>query len=482
MPGKPLVAIVGRPNVGKSSLFNALLRQRAAIVSEVAGTTRDRVFSEIEHAGRHLLLVDTGGIVEAPESDMQANITAQADEAITDADAVLFVADIVEGVTPDDAEVARRLRRARKPVVLVANKADSERQEMLAADLYTLGLGEPVAVSALHRRGIDDVLDAVLRLLPPPSESEAEPAPELPHFALVGRPNVGKSALVNAILGMERSIVSEVAGTTRDALDTLYTFEGKDVVLIDTAGMRRRGHVETGIETYSVLRAARAIERSDVAIVVLDTMEMVTAQDLHIAGQVMASFKGVVVAINKMDLVEATPDEMKVTKAQVLERLKFMDHVPVVCTSAVNGTGVRQLVRTAFAVHERRAQWVDPDDLSQAMFNAISKHLPPRGVKIYRIEQTAIRPPTFVFAVNKPDAVHFSYERYIENSLREHFNFDGTHLRIEFRGRGKIHVVGQQRVAKQGPTRPRAPENAPPPAAAHRREGRLTPPRGRGNR
>ena len=451
-PRSPVVAIVGRPNVGKSSLFNAMLGRRAAIVSEVSGTTRDRVSGAWERDGRRMLLADTGGLVPEPDTEIEAHIAAQVDVALTDADAVIFVVDVTQGVTYADEAVAQRLRRSGLAIVLAANKADTMRQEALVPEFYELGLGDPVPVSAYHRTGIEDVLDEVLALLPA-SAPPPEGASVLPSFAIVGRPNVGKSSLVNAILGERRAIVSPVPGTTRDALDADFEFEGKSGVLVDTAGMRRRGSIAPGIERYSVLRAASAIDRSDVALVVLDATELATAQDLHIAGQVMESFKGVVVVVNKVDLVEEERGESldgRDARRAVLRKLHFMDYVPIVVTAAIDGRGVEHMLRTAFAVHDERQRWAPATKLSRVVMDAVSRHLPPkqgrRSLKIYRVKQESVGPPTFVFYCNNPSLMHFSYERYLENELRKAFGYSGTHLRLEFRGKGKLHVIGGHRT------------------------------------
>ncbi len=455
---RPIVAIVGRPNVGKSSIFNAVLGRRAAIVAEEPGTTRDRVTAGVEYDGRRMLLVDTGGLVAEPETAIEAHIAAQVEAAVDGADVVLLVTDARPGLTPPDRDVAALLRRSGKPVVVVANKVDTERHEVLALESQQLGLGDPVPVSALHHRGLDDMLEAVVHHLPPAAEGP-EDRLDGPHIAIVGRPNVGKSALANVILGTDRSIVSEVPGTTRDALDTPFEFGGESGVLIDTAGIRRRGAVQPGIERYSVLRAVRAIDRSDVVFVLLDATELATDQDLHIAGEAREAFKGVVVVVNKWDLVaEAGRREARVTRKAVLSRLRFMSHVPVVFTSALHGEGIEMLLRTGFDVYRKRMQQVDQPALTKAVMNAIARHLPPTqakgSLKIYRVKQEAVGPPTFVFYCNNPDRVHFSYERFLENTVREAFDFEGTHLRLEFRGRGKSHVIGQSRSRGVGGRRP----------------------------
>ena len=447
---KPLVAIIGRPNVGKSSLFNAILGRRTAIVAEEAGTTRDRMIADVEFEGHRFMLADTGGLVPEPETEIEAHISAQVDAAIDGADAVLFVTDARTGPAYGDEHVAQRLRRARKPVVLAVNKADNTDQEALANDAYALGLGTPIPVSALHRRGIGELLDALMALTP--LDSPATPELDLPRFAIIGRPNVGKSALTNAILAEERSIVSATPGTTRDALDSVFEFEGQQAVLIDTAGIRRRGAVLPGIEKFSVLRAGIAIHRCDVALLVLDATRLVTDQDLHIAGQVTDSFKSLLVVVNKWDLVEK--DDLRRAERRftyiVRERMKFMPNIPIAFTSAIAGEGVNATLRAAFALYAKRTEWVDAPTLNHTAMDAIARHLPPTAIgkgslKLYRVKQDGIRPPTFIFYVNNTSRVHFSYERYLANTIRDRFEYDGVPLKIEFRGKGGVHVIGDNR-------------------------------------
>ena len=448
--GKPLIAIVGRPNVGKSSLFNAILGRRSAIVAEESGTTRDRMIAEAEFEGHRFLLADTGGLVPEPETEMEAHIAAQVETALDAADAVLFVTDARTSPGYADEAAAHRLRQSGKPVVLAVNKADNPNQESMSADAYALGLGDPIPVSALHRRGIGELLDALLALLPP--TDGLAPAPDVPRIAVIGRPNVGKSSLSNVILGMERSIVSATPGTTRDALDTAFAFEGAPAVLIDTAGVRRRGAVEPGIEKFSVLRAAAAVHRCDVAVIVMDATQPATDQDLHVAGQAVDAFKGVVVAVNKWDLVDK-PDLRRETRRYtnaVRSRMRFLAGVPVVFTSAVDGEGVDELLRTAFAVNAKRNETVDAAQLTRTVMEAVAQRLPPSGAKgslrLYRVKQDGARPPTFVFYVNNTARIHFSYERYLANTLRDAFGYQGVPMKIEFRGKGGLHVIGDNRA------------------------------------
>ena len=460
-PQKPVVAIVGRPNVGKSSLFNALLGRRSSIVSEVAGTTRDRLTADVIHMDRALLFADTGGLVPDPETAMEAHIAGQVAAAVDAADAVVLVVDALAGITYADEHVAQQLRRVHRPLVLAVNKVDSLHQEALAMEAHRLGLGDPIIVSALHRRGLDDLLDAVVDALDIPP-TPPEPESPIASFAIIGRPNVGKSAFANAVLGMDRSIVSDIAGTTRDTLDTHFTFEDTEGVIVDTAGIRRRGAVERGIERYSVLRAVRAIDRADVAILIMDATEAATDQDLHIAGRASEAFKGLVAVVNKWDLApEQTRGAERAMRAYVDERLRFVPSVPVILASAINGEGIDRALQAAFQVRERREAWLDPQELSTVMLDAIGKHMPPRtpqggALKLYRVKQESVSPPTFVFYCNNADRVHFSYERYLANALRDHFEFGGVPLRLEFRGGGRIHVIGENRSkAVRGPRTPR---------------------------
>ena len=451
---RPLIAIVGRPNVGKSTLFNCLLGRRTAIVSQVAGTTRDRIYGAVAYQGYQFLAVDTGGLVPGHQTSLEAVVAWQVETAIAEAEIAILLTDVMEGPMPDDIQIAQRLRQAGKPVVLAVNKVDSRARELLVPEFYRLALGDPVPISAHHHRGIDELLERVLAVLPQRDQPAEGPA-DVPGFAIVGRPNVGKSALANAILGIERSIVTEVPGTTRDAIDTSFDINGRQALLIDTAGIRRRGAVQPGIEQYSVLRAIRAVDRCSVAIVVLDATELVTAQDLHIAGQVAASFKGVVVVVNKWDMVSDKGWEKEAVRDLVLRRLRFMDYVPVCFTTAVEGDGVPELLRTASRVYDEWTRWVEHSRLDSVVMRAIAEHLPPkRGMKImkiYRSKQESSGPPSFVFYCNNPTLVHFSYERYLENVIRDAFDFKGTPLRLEFRGRGKSHVIGQNRASRKTP-------------------------------
>ena len=434
---KPLVAIVGRPNVGKSTLFNRLVGNRLAIVSDVAGTTRDRVMTETIWADHAFILVDTGGLDLFPETDMWQQVKGQIEVAIEDADVIVFAVDAATGITPADVDVADALRRTEKPIVLVANKADNDRLATAAAEFYELGIGEPIPVSAFHNRGTDDLMEQVVANFPD-APAFLEPEADL-KLAIVGRPNVGKSMLLNAIAGEKRAIVSDIPGTTRDSLDSLMQFDDWSVLLIDTAGIRRRGRVESGIERYSVLRTVRAISRADVAILLLDATELASAQDSHIAKYILDEFKGIILAVNKWDLA----DDMELTQAQALvqvrDRFRFASYAPICFTSALNGMGIANLLDTARQVYQEWTKGVPRYDLRRRVMGAVASHPPSlsgrRSLKIYSVAQDNTGPPSFTFFVNYSDMVHFSYKRYLENAIRAAYDFRGSPLRMRFKGR-----------------------------------------------
>jgi len=450
----PIVALVGQPNVGKSTLFNRIVGQRLAVVHDQPGTTRDRLHARAEWNGVPLTVVDTGGIEILPETVIAGRRTgpervlaqdsapyiplmrAQAEQAIQQADVVIFITDAAKGLTAGDSEVADILRHARCPVFLVANKADNARLRQDALEFYALGLGTVYPISALHGTGVADLLDDVVEALPP-SQPEAED--DSIKLAIVGRPNVGKSSLLNKLLGEERAIVSPVPGTTRDAIDTYLEWEGTPITLIDTAGIRRRGKIGRDVERYSVLRALRAIQRADVALLVIDGVEGVTAQDAHVAGLILDEWASVVVLINKWDAVEKDTYTVAEYTRWVRETLRFLDYVPVLFISALTGQRVHKIVPAALAVQEARFRRISTGDLNRLVQNALARHAPPskRGkrLKIYYVSQPGVDPPTFVFHVNDPDLVHFSYERYLENRLRAAYEFPGTPLRLIFRRR-----------------------------------------------
>ncbi len=463
----PIIAIVGRPNVGKSSLFNRIVGWRHAIVSDVAGTTRDRLMADTGWEGRRFILLDTGGLESAPEGEIRARVQEQAEMAMNDADVIILVTDVADGITPADATAAQRLRTTEKPVILAVNKVDNDRRELNTPEFYELGMGDPSPVSAFHNYGIYELMERVMECLPeitltPPlflegegetREEEFEDSEEFPesledvppqaelNLSIVGRTNVGKSALLNAILGQERSIVSPTAGTTRDALDTQFSYRGREVVVVDTAGMRRPGQVERGIEKYSVIRAVGAVDRCDIALIVVDASELATAQDTHIAGLAWEMGRGVIIVVNKWDLREEQGRYARAeAEALVRERLHFMSYVPVCFTSALHQQGIGGLMDTAMELWDERRRLVASRDLQFMLADALSEHSPPlvkrnRGVRarINRVRQVGINPPTFLFTVNDPRLIHYTYKRYLENRIRDAFGFDRTHLRLVFR-------------------------------------------------
>ena len=440
---KPIVAIVGRPNVGKSTLFNRLIEEKLAIVSETAGTTRDRLYGDVEFAGREFIVVDTGGMALDDRADlpgtpaaMLAGVRAQAQIAMDEADAIVFVTDVEQGATPNDFEIAKILRQTSKPVYLVVNKADNDARAQDAVEFFKLGLGEPMAISALHGVGVGDLLDAIIAHLPP--ETMVVPS-ENPHLAIVGRPNVGKSSLLNAILGEERAMVSDIPGTTRDALDTELIWDGQKIVLIDTAGLRKRGHIEQGIEKYSTLRAIRAIQRAEVALLVIDADAGVLAQDQHVASYILAEGKGVVIVVNKWDLIEKDEHTLDEFTEKVRYALDFIAYAPVVFVSAKTHQRVRQTIERALSVREAFRLRVPTPELNELVREATRKHAPAskgkRVLKFLYATQVEGTPPTFVFFVNDKRLVHFTYQRFLENQIRARWGFEGAPLRMIFRNR-----------------------------------------------
>ena len=443
---KPIVAIVGRPNVGKSTLFNRLIDERLAIVSETAGTTRDRLYGEAEFAGREFIVVDTGGLALDDRADlpgtpaaMLAGVRAQAQIAIDEADAIVFMVDVEQGITPSDSEIANILRRADKPVYLVVNKADNDTRVQNAVEFFQLGLGDPLPISALHGVGTGDLLDKIIAKLPPET---TEPPSNIPHLAIVGRPNVGKSSLLNAILGEERVIVSEVPGTTRDVIDTPFVFEGQQLVLIDTAGLRRRGSIEPGVEKHSTLRARRALERAQVALCVFDISEGLTAQDTHVIGYAIDAARGIVVVANKWDLVRDGERTQEEWERRLRWQLKFASWLSIRFISARDGEGIRELLAEAARIGAERQRRVDTGALNQALRRAVAEKPPPtpskgKRIKLLYVTQAEVEPPTFVFFLNDASAVHFSYRRYMENVIRRNFGFAGTAVKLVFRSRNE---------------------------------------------
>ena len=450
---KPVVALVGRPNVGKSTLFNRLIGRRTAIVEDTPGTTRDRIYGDSYWNGVGFIVIDTGGL-EAPTEIAQGplrraealaedsalfvdEIQNQARVAIQEADVIVFVVDGKEGLTGADTDIAEIMRAADKPVFVAVNKTESPQRRLDAVEFWNLGLGEPWPISAYHGDGTGDLLDALVLALPAyPAE---EDKPDTVAIAIVGRPNVGKSSLLNTLIGSERSIVSEVPGTTRDPIDLEIVYDGQAVTLIDTAGIRRRGSIERVIEQFSVLRSMRAIDRADVALLLIDAQEGVTAQDAHVAGYVLEAAKGVVVIVNKWDAVEKDTNTMQEFTRRIREDLKFMDYVPVLFISAKTGQRVGQVLPAALEVASERAFRLGTSELNRVIHAAYENIAPPskngRPLRVYYATQAEAQPPTFVLFVNDPELVHFSYERYLENQIRAHHPFVGTPLRLIFRPR-----------------------------------------------
>ncbi len=514
----PVVAIVGRPNVGKSTLFNRVLGSRTAIVEDRARTTRDRLYGDTEWNGRRFVLVDTGGLELDPNDPIEARVQEQARLAINEADVIVFVVDAVTGLTPADAEAAEVLRRATAPVLVAVNKADNEKRELEGMEFYALGWKETYAISASHGRGTGDLLDAIVWALPPESPQEtarktreaeaeawadevaagrlepfvvdqpeegdaadggdgaggegpagddadaaetakwdaaiaAEADTEPASIAFVGRPNVGKSSLLNALLGEERAIVSEIPGTTRDAIDTRLAWGRTEIILIDTAGIRRRGKVASGpaAERYSTLRALSALSRADVAVLVVDAVEGLTSQDAHVAGYAVEEGKGLVVAVNKWDLVAEKTDR---TFDQYIEWIRnevpFLDFAPIISISAKTGQRVGRVLEAAVDIWAERRRRIPTGELNRVLMAATERTPPPpvRGKrpKLFYATQAAIAPPTFVFFASDASLIHFSYRRYLENRLREQFGFDGTPIRLVFRDRASVKLPRRKKT------------------------------------
>lgn len=431
----PIVALVGRPNVGKSTLFNRLVGRPQAIVEDEPGTTRDRNYGEVEWNGKRFLVVDTGGIDFTSDADIARSIRGQAEMAIEEADVIVLLVDARDGLIPMDLDVADQLRRSNKPVLVAANKADNEARRLDSAEFFSLGMDEPFAISALNGLNTGDLLDAVTALIP---QVEAEETSDIPRITLVGRPNVGKSSLLNAILQEDRALVSATPGTTRDSTDTEVMHAGRPIILVDTAGIRKRGHIEGGVERYSVMRSMRAISRADVAVLVIDATEPLAAQDAHIAGYVWEAAKGLVVVVNKWDLV-VPKDEHTIDAytARIRRELHFIRDVPMIFTSALTRQRVRRILDLALTVSQERLKRVPTGQLNHIIQEALKRHQPMSSsgklLKVRYVTQVAAAPPTFVFFVNEPELVHFSYRRFLENQLREQFSFAGTAMRLHFR-------------------------------------------------
>ena len=452
----PIVAIVGRPNVGKSTLFNRLAGERLSIVDDTPGTTCDRLFAETEWNGRRFHIIDTGGIdptsgggkdpLSISSADFIKEIKDQALVAIREADVVVFLTDAISGLTSADREVTEILRsyqrieagQPKPPILLTVNKTDNADLRLSVFDFYQLGLGEPFAISAFHGTGTGDLLDAITNALPEANASEEDDSIKI---ALVGKPNVGKSSLLNMLVGEERAIVSPIAGTTRDAVDTPMNYEGVDITLIDTAGIRKRGKIDGGVEKYSVIRSLRAIERCDVALLMIDATEPISAQDTHIAGFILDAWKSAIVLVNKWDAVEKDSYTMDEFRTRIQQSLNFMDYVPTLFISATSGQRVNTVLPEALRVQEERMVKIQTSVLNRVMMRAQDQHAPSsktgRILRIYYATQVRSDPPTFMLFVNDPALAHFTYLRYIENQLRKEYPFSGTPIRLVLKARGR---------------------------------------------
>ncbi len=433
---KPVVAIVGRPNVGKSTIFNRIVGERVSIVEDIPGVTRDRIYSSAEWLTHDFNIIDTGGI-EIGDEPFLEQIRQQAEIAIDEADVIIFMTNGREGVTAADEQVAKILYKTKKPVVLAVNKIDNPDMREMIYDFYALGFGEPWPISGSHGLGLGDLLDECAKRFP--KEDEEQYGDDVIKFSLIGRPNVGKSSLVNAFLGQERVIVSNIAGTTRDAIDTPYAYDGQEYVIIDTAGMRKKGKIYETTEKYSVLRALRAIERSDVVLVVLNAEEGIQEQDKKIAGYAHEAGKAVIIVVNKWDAIEKDEKTMNVFTQQIREHFLFLDYAPIIFVSANTKQRVHQILPIIQRVSENHAMRIQSSILNEVIEDSVARNPAPtdkgRRLRIYYATQVAIKPPTFVIFVNEPELMHFSYERFLENRIRETFDFEGTPIRLITRAR-----------------------------------------------
>lgn len=436
---KPLVAVVGRPNVGKSTLFNAIVNKRISIVEDIPGVTRDRIYFDAEWLNREFTMIDTGGIEFVTENSrvIPKMMRLQAELAIEEADVILFVVDGKQGIVPADEEVANILRTSGKPVVLVVNKIDSVNQEPNIYEFYNLGLGDPIGISAKNLMNLGDLLDDTVKHFPPVGTNVDEE--DTIHVAIIGRPNVGKSSLTNALLGQDRVIVSDVAGTTRDSIDTHWTHGDQKFVLIDTAGMRRKSKIDEAVERYSIVRSLRSVDRSDIVVLVLDGVDGVTEQDKKIAGYAYEAGKGVIIVVNKWDLVEKDDKTTLRYTEDIYDELGFLQFAPILFASALTKQRIHRLADMLKFVSEQQYRRVSTGTLNQLLQDAQTVNPVPsrngRIPKIYYMTQASVKPPTFILFVNEPELIHFSYMRFLENRLRESFGFEGTPIRLILRGK-----------------------------------------------
>ena len=435
---KPIAAIIGRPNVGKSTLFNALAGQQISIVKDTPGVTRDRIYADVSWLGYTFTVIDTGGIEPKTDDLILKSMREQAEIAIDTADVIIFITDVREGLVDSDYEVARIIRRSGKPVILVVNKVDNfQKFQNDVFEFYNLGLGDPIPISASGKLGLGEMLDAVVSYFPAPGEEEEED--DRPHVTIVGKPNVGKSSLINKLTGEKRVIVTEIAGTTRDAIDTVIHHGERDYVFIDTAGLRRKSKIKEDIERYSIIRTVTAVERADVVILMIDAQEGVTEQDTKIAGIAHERGKGIIIAVNKWDAIEKDDKTMYRFTSKIRDKLSFMSYAEILFISAKTGQRVDKLFDTIDMVLENQAMRISTGTLNEILSEATALKQPPsdkgRRLKLYYITQVAVKPPTFVIFINDKELTHFSYTRYIENQIRNTFGFRGTPIRFIYRER-----------------------------------------------
>ncbi len=434
----PVVAIVGRPNVGKSTLFNRILGQRKAIVEDFAGVTRDLNYAEVTRYEKPFLLIDTGGFEPASTDQLLSQMREQSQLALEEADIVILLMDVRDGLTPSDIEVAQILRKIQKPVFFVANKVDGDKQEDAVAEFYALGVERVYSLSSAHGRGVGELIDDMLEMMPlvvlPDAEGEIR-------MAVIGRPNVGKSSLINRMLGFERVVANPTAGTTRDSVDTPFDYEGQRYVFIDTAGIRRKGKVSQTLEKYSVIQALKAMDRAHVVLMIIDAVEGVTDQDLAVAGYAYERGRALILAVNKWDLPEKDTHTMKRYLEEVRRRFKYLPFAPVLFISALTGQRVDKIMPCVSRVFGEFNRKITTSELNSVLGETVVRHPPPmsngRRIKLFYATQTTVRPPTFTIFTNSPDDIHFSYERYLQNSLREAFGYEGVPIRLKFRGRDK---------------------------------------------
>lgn len=437
--GKPLVAIVGRPNVGKSTFFNRIAGKRISIVEDVPGVTRDRLYYDVQWAGRVFTLVDTGGIDPSSDEQVTSSVRQQAQIAIDDSDVIIFMVDGREGLTATDQQVADLLRRSKKPTILVCNKIDAEKYQQNVYEFYELGLDEPISISAEQGLGLGDLLDIIVSKLP--DDDQPEEDEDTIKIAVVGKPNAGKSSIVNKILGEERTIVTNIPGTTRDAIDTPFEKDGRKYLIIDTAGVRRKSKIKESVERYSVMRALTAVRRADVCLLVIDALDGVTEQDARLAGYVHEEGKGLIIVVNKWDLIKKDTNTMDNYRKEIYSKLSFVSYAPILFVSAKTGQRIFRITELVDFVNEQASFRISTGVLNEVLNEATASTQPPsvkgKILKLYYATQVSIKPPTFVLFVNDIRLMHFSYERYIENYLRKTFGLEGTPIRIIARNRGK---------------------------------------------